>query len=196
MFWGGEKSMKEILKLGAILFIITAVCSGLLGLVNSITQPIIAQKKEATKQEAMKVLIPEAETFVMINEIEEEGIEELYVAQKGKEYLGSVAKVAPEGYGGAIEILVGVDINQAVTGIQILTHTETPGLGANVNNDGFRMQFVGKKAPLQVVKGSASSEEISAITGATITSRAVTEGVNQAVQYINTHQEVLMGEVK
>lgn len=196
MFWGGEKSMKETMKLGAILFIITAVCSGLLGLVNSVTQPIIAQKKEMTKQEAMKVLIKEAQTFVKITGIEEESIEELYIAQAGKMYLGAVAKVAPEGYGGAIEILVGIDNNQAVTGVKILMHTETPGLGANVEKDSFREQFVGKKGTIQVVKGSASGEEISAITGATITSRAVTEGVNKAMQYINTHQKVLMEEVE
>lgn len=188
--------MKEIMKVGAILFIITSICAGLLGIVNSITLPIIADKKEMTKQEAMKVLIPEAQTFIMITKIEDEEIKELYVAQKEKEYLGAVVKVVPEGYGGAIEILVGVDSNQAVTGIQILTHAETPGLGANVNTDSFREQFVGKKAPIHVVKGESGSEEISAITGATITSRAVAEGVNRAVQYTETYEEVLRGEVK
>lgn len=188
--------MKDTMKLGAILFLITSVCAGLLGLVNSITSPIIEEKKETAKQEAMQVLIPEASEFTAVTEIEDQGIEELYIAKTNDTYLGAVAKVAPEGYGGAIEILVGVDGNLAVTGIQVLSHSETPGLGANILAENFQNQFVSKKAPIEVVKGVAGNNEISAITGATITSRAVTEGVNVAVTYISSHQDTLNGGAK
>ena len=156
----------------------------------------MCQKKEQTTQEALKVLIPQAENFVEVKEIEDGAIKQLYIAEKASEYLGAVAMVAPEGYGGGIELLVGVNQDQTVTGIQVLTHTETPGLGANLTKESFKNQFVGKKESIKVPKGPASSNEIEAITGATITSQAVTTGVNTDVTYISTHQDALMGGVK
>lgn len=185
--------MKETIKLGVVLFIITAVCAGMLGLVNSITSPIIKEKKEVAKQEAMKVLIKEAEEFEPISEIQENEVQELYIARANGEYLGAVVKVSPEGYGGSIELLVGVNSEGCVTGVQVLSHAETPGLGANILKESFKGQFIDKQAPIEVVKGSAKEGEISAITGATITSKAVTQGVNEAVLYITTHQDELMG---
>lgn len=185
--------MRETIKLGAVLLLITAVCAGLLGFVNSITKPIIVQKKEQTTQEALKVLIPEAESFVEVKEIEGDSIKGLYVAKKGTDYLGAVAMVAPDGYGGSIELLVGVDKDQVVTGIQVLTHTETPGLGANLTQESFKNQFVGKTENIEVTKSAPNGNQVEAITGATITSKAVTNGVNSAVTYISTHQEALIG---
>lgn len=188
--------MKDTIKLGVVLFFITAVCAGLLGLVNSITSPIIKEKKEVAKQEAMKLLIEGAEEFEPILEIQENEVQELYIARANSVYLGAVAKISPEGYGGAIELLVGVNNEGYVTGVQVLSHAETPGLGANILKESFRGQFIGKQAPIEVVKGSAEEGEISAITGATITSRAITQGVNQAVSYIVAHQDKLIGGEK
>lgn len=188
--------MKDTIKLGVILFIITAICAGLLGLVNSITSPIIKEKKEVAKQEAMRMLIKEAEEFEPVLEIKQDEVQELYIARANGEYLGAVAKVSPEGYGGAIELLVGVNNEGCVTGIQVLSHAETPGLGANILKESFNGQFIGKKGVIEVVKGSAKEGEISAITGATITSRAVTQGVNQAVNYIINNQDKFKGGEK
>ncbi|MGL4345882.1 MAG: RnfABCDGE type electron transport complex subunit G [Cellulosilyticaceae bacterium] len=187
--------MKETMKLGGILFCITAVCAGLLGYINSITAPIIEVQKETTKQAAMKSVMPEADTFTQSQE-DAENIQEIYIGSQNGQYIGAVAKVMPNGYGGGIELLVGVDKEGQITAVQMLSHAETPGLGANAKNPDFLGQYQNKVAPLTVVKGSASDSEISAITGATITSDAVTTGVNEAAAYIVSKQNELVGGVK
>ena len=183
--------MKEILKLGGILLLITAVCAGLLGLVNSVTSPLIAESKIAATNQAIQKLLPEADTVTDMK-IDQTGfIKELYKATHAGTYIGAVAKVAPNGYGGAIEILVGVDSNEKITGIEVLTHAETPGLGANLTNESFVTQFVGKVGGINVQKSDASGNDIAAITGATITSQAVADGVNEAVTYILGQQDTM-----
>ncbi|MGL4738650.1 MAG: RnfABCDGE type electron transport complex subunit G [Cellulosilyticaceae bacterium] len=187
--------MKEMLKLGAILFGITAICAGLLGFINSMTAPTIAAQKEQAKQQAMKEVLGIAEEFIVCEE-DSEAVEELYIGVKNKEYVGAVAKMRPNGYGGGIEMMVGIGAGGQVTAIEILTHTETPGLGANADRPMFTDQFAGKFSPLAVVKGRSEDEDIMAITGATITSEAVTLGVNQASEYILAHEEALRGGVQ
>lgn len=186
--------MKEIGRLGFILLLISSICSGLLALVNSVTAPAIEKQTELTKQEALKTLIKGAEEFVKVENIDNEYVAELYVGRKGTEYMGAVAKTLPAGYGGTIELLVGVDPEGKITGMEILSHSETPGLGANIKTDKFKSQYVDQKAPLEVVKGTAKDGEISAITGATITTRAVTGGINEVADYITSHQKDLMEE--
>lgn len=181
--------MMESLKLGGILLLITTICSGLLGFVNSQTAPVIKAGKELTQQEAVKNLLPEAENVIEIKDIAEEKITTVFVTYREDAYTGSVVKVYPEGYGGSIELLVGVEASGEVSGIQILSHQETPGLGANMLEEDFKGQFQGKMAPLSVSKTTPGEQEIEAITGATITSKAVTDGVNLAAEYTKVHQE-------
>ena len=187
--------MKEF-KLGIILFVITALCVGSLGYINSLTTPIIQINKEKAEKEAMKKLLQEAEDFIKIETIEDEGITSLYVGTKQGNAIGVVAKTITNGYGGNIELLVGLDTESKIKGIQILSHTETPGLGANATYPSFMEQFTGKISPLEVTKATAQENEIVAITGATITSKAVTDGVNQISEYVKAHQEELLKEVK
>ena len=98
---------------------------------------------------------------------------------------GYVVRVAPNGFGGAIDMMVGVDVSGAVTGVAIVSQSETASLGANCTREDFRAQFTGKTGTLSVSKDGG---EIEALTGATVTSRAVTEGVNTALEFV---QEVL-----
>ena len=108
---------------------------------------------------------------------------------KGTEIAGYAIKVAPKGYGGPVEIMVGISTDGKVTGIKILSHTETPGLGANAPQPKFSDQYKDKptKDKLEVVKTVPSKEnQIQAITGATITSKAVTLGVNDAIDFYNS----------
>lgn len=186
--------MKEIGRLGLILFLISSICSGILASVNSMTAPVIEAQTELAKQEALKTLITDAENFIKVEKIDNEYVAELYVARKGTEYVGCVAKTMPAGYGGAIELFVGVDPEGKITGMEVLSHSETPGLGANIKTEKFKEQFTGQKVPLEVVKGTAKEGEISAITGATITTRAVTDGINEVGNYIADQQEALMKE--
>ncbi|MDF2593871.1 MAG: RnfABCDGE type electron transport complex subunit [Clostridia bacterium] len=186
--------MKESLKLGAILFFITAICVGLLGFVNTMTTPIIAHNKEVSEQAAMKELIADADDFTKVEDIEDEKITELYVANGGGQAIGTVVKMMPNGYGGPITVLIGLNTEGQIKGVKILSHAETPGLGANATADSFLGQFIQKTPPLAVVKSTPKDNEIEAITGATITSSAVAESVNDAAQYVQDHkQDLLMG---
>lgn len=188
--------MMESLKLGGILFVITAICSGLLGFVNNTTTPIITENKQVAEQQAMKMLIEEADEFIEIKDIQSESVETLFIAQADGKNVGAVAKVNPNGYGGKITVLVGFDIESHVKGIKVLSHTETPGLGANAANDSFVSQFLQKLPPLNVVKGAPKDNEIAAITGATITSSAIVTGVNEAAAYVSEHKQELFQDVQ
>ncbi|PHV71475.1 electron transporter RnfG [Sporanaerobium hydrogeniformans] len=184
--------MKE-LKLGAILFLITAICVGSLGFINSLTTPIISLNKEKAEKEAMGQLLQEADDFVSVEEIDDPMISSLYVGTKQGQSVGIVAKVTTNGYGGGIELMVGINKANKIMGVQILAHSETPGLGANAKNPSFINQFIDKTSPLKVTK-TTSDEEIVAITGATITSQAITDGVNQVAEYVLNHQKELLKE--
>lgn len=181
--------MKDSLKLGVVLFLITAICSGLLGFAYNMTAPVIASNAQATEEQAMKLLIEEATAFEEVEGVKSETIENLFVALKEDQAIGAVAKVAPNGYGGKITVLVGFDLENHIKGVKILSHTETPGLGANASNDSFLGQFIEKLPPLDVVKSTPKDNEIAAVTGATITSRAVTDGINEAANYLAEHQQ-------
>ena len=91
---------------------------------------------------------------------------------------GYVVEVTPSGFGGEIDMVVGISADGTVTGVSIISMSETSGLGANATKEGFRAQYLGKTGALAVSKDGG---EIDALTGATITSRAVTRGVNSAL---------------
>ena len=100
--------------------------------------------------------------------------------------MGYTFKIAPKGYGGEIELTVGISFEGKVTGLTVGTNSETPGLGAKAQSDkNWITQFAGQPADgsLAVSKDGGT---INAITGATITSRAVTDGVNTAAAYVAT----------
>jgi Na+-translocating ferredoxin:NAD+ oxidoreductase subunit G len=180
--------MKENLRLGGILLIITAIAGLLLGVAHTVTLEPIAKQEQMTKATAMKEILPKAEDF-KIKETSLEGIiMEVNEGTASGKTAGYAIKVAPKGYGGAVQIMVGISTEGKVEGIKILSHSETPGLGANAPAPKFSGQFAGKpiEKELQVVKTVPSADnQVEAITGATITSKAVTNGVNEAVKFYN-----------
>ena len=183
--------MKENIRLGLILLLITGIAGFLLGGAYEITKAPIATAIDADKQAAMKEILPTADKFenADVNIEGNEKISEVNVGLKGTEIAGYAIKVAPKGYAGPVEIMVGISTDGKVTGIKILSHTETPGLGANAPKPKFSGQFKDKptKDKLEVVKIAPSKEnQIQAITGATITSKAVTLGVNDAIDFYNS----------
>lgn len=175
--------MKDIARLGGILFVIAAICSGMVAFANEITKGPIADQKAQAKALAMQEVLADADSFEEIDS--PEGIDEIQIGMKDGQQVGYAIRVAPKGYDGPIEIMVGLSNDGVVEGINILSHSETPGLGANATDPDFTDKFKGKDQPLRVSTGSApADDEISAITGATITSASVTEGVNQAIEYV------------
>jgi len=170
---------KEIIKVGFILFAITAVAALVLAVVNNFTAPVILENNKKAQEIAMKKVLAEAESFSLteFNPIDGNSATELYIADGA----GAVVKVSPSGYGGKIDMVVGVDNDLKVTGVEIISQSETAGLGSNCTNDDFRAQFVGKSSGIKVVKNGAKENEIDAISSATVTSKAVTKGVNDAL---------------
>ncbi|WP_373898114.1 RnfABCDGE type electron transport complex subunit G [Haloimpatiens sp. FM7315] len=173
-------------KLGFVLLIITALTGLILGTIYTVTKGPIQAQMIKTNNDAMKEIITKADTFEKINTKLKGNVTEVNAAKKGSETIGYTIKLTSKGYGGNIEIMVGISAKDEIEGIKILSQSETPGLGANSENPSFYGQYKSKsiKKDLNVVKTKPSNEnEIQAITGATITSKAVTHGVNEAVQY-------------
>ncbi|HEY8891570.1 MAG TPA: RnfABCDGE type electron transport complex subunit G [Clostridium sp.] len=181
--------MKENIKLGLILLLITGIAGLLLGGAFEITKAPIAASIEANRQSAMKEILPLADKFIKADIKINDKVSEVNSGMKGTDITGYAIKVAPKGYGGPVEIMVGISTTGKITGIKILSHTETPGLGANAPQPKFSDQYKNKpiKEKLEVVKVIPSKDnQIQAITGATITSKAVTLGVNDAVAFYNS----------
>ncbi len=164
------------LKLAVILFAFAAVVAVLLGLVNKVTSDRIAAFNEEKTAAAMRAVLP-ADGYTRVENSAAEKlelVEEIYAAGD----LGWVVMVTPSGFGGELNMAVGVDKNGAVTGVSIIKMSETSGLGANANRESFRSQYTGKSGSVALKKQGG---EIDALTGATVTSTAVTKGVNAAL---------------
>ena len=157
-------SPKEVLVPTLTLFIIALVATLLLAMVNSVTADRIAAAKAAAEAEARQTVFTDADGNV----------------------IGYVFNTASKGYGGDVPLTVGIDATGSITGIVPGDlSNETPGLGQNASNDSFREQFVGKTGKVSVVKNAPGENEIQALTSATITSTAVVNAVNDAVDQFN-----------
>ncbi|MCT4598231.1 MAG: RnfABCDGE type electron transport complex subunit G [Vallitalea sp.] len=181
----------NIIKDALILFAITLIAGLLLGGTYTITEEPIKDQQIKIRNKALNSVIENATFEKSTVDLENESsITELFVAKKGEDIVGYAFKLATkEGYGGVIELVVGINIDGTVSGIDITKHSETPGLGANADKDSFKNQFKGKPTQqLTVVKNGATSDtEIDSLSGATISSRAVTNAVNVAINYFNTN---------
>lgn len=166
-----------------VLALICLVVAALLGLVNQVTAPAIAANTEKTIQDSLKVVLP-ADSY---EKVEYDGgditldtgtvVPVLAVYQAGEE--GYVVETnSPNGFGGAIDMMAGINSAGEVTGLAIITHAETSGLGSKATDPEWQAQFAGATDIVSVTKDGGTIE---AITGSTITSRAVCDGVNAAV---------------
>ena len=183
----------------AILTVITLVAGILLGLVYDITKEPIALAKEKAKNEPYQAVMKDADTF---EQTEVDGLVELpcaineaVIAKAGEEVVGYVVTVTTsEGYGGVIQVSIGIAVDGTVKGIEMLSISETAGLGMNANTPEFKAQYADVLTEEFVVTktGATAENEIDAISGATITSNAVTNAVNSAIAYFN---QVLGGSV-
>lgn len=182
--------MREMLKPALVLFVICLVVGAAMALTNMATADVIAQRAVADAENARKIVFSNAEEFekLKVDIIKSKSkntydcIEEAYSAKVGGKTAGYVFLADPEGYGGEISIMIGIDDKGKVTGLKVGDNKETPGLGAKAKDDQFTSRFYGKKLDkIEVVKRKAKNEsEIEAISGATITSKAVSKGVEQA----------------
>ena len=181
--------MKEIVKLGVILLVVCIIAAVALAFTNELTKDQISIQRDLASEEARKSILPSAESFKLLdegklNEIisKNNKVSEVFVGYKGDSIVGYTFKTLPAGYAGTIEIMTGIVIDGKVSGVRVGNHQETPGLGAKAGEEEFSGQFTGKKG-VKLVKGTATNDdEVSAIAAATITSRAIVDGANQAIE--------------
>lgn len=170
--------INESVKMIATLVIIAVVVAAAMAGVNMLTKYQIAQNDVDKLNNSLKEVLP-ADSYDILQETETATV---YEAKKGGQTIGYCVSNITAGYGGDIHVLTGVDVEGKVTKISILSHGETPGLGANATKDAFKNEFTGKLAgTLSAEKNAAGADEIQAISGATITSKAVTKAVNDAM---------------
>lgn len=167
--------MRDFARMISILFLTCGLAAGSLAVVNMVTRDRIAAWEKQRKEAALKVICADADEF---REVKPGAAWDAFRAG-GK--TGSAFLLQAQGYSGPITLMFAVDNGGAITGLEVLGHTETPGLGAKIVTAAFRGQFVGKPAgQLKLKKDSPQDGNIDAITGATISSRAVTRALREA----------------
>lgn len=178
----------SILKPTLVLFIVCVIISGSLAYVNGITADIIQENTLAEQEEFRRQVLPEAESFQKIEQTGlPEAVKDVYEGFTADASAGYVVEVSTKGYGGAISMTVGVNTEGRISGVIVGSNNETPGLGSKATQASFLEKFdvvsLGNipEGGLVVVKQSPKDEhEIQAVSGATISSRAITKGVQAA----------------
>lgn len=196
--------MKGIIKDTFLLFIITLVAGLCLGFVHDITLEPIARAQEAANTATYQEVYPDAASFETSDQLTQavadsaqeiadqnfssSTIDSVQIAldAQGSSIGYLVTATSPEGYGGNIQVAVGISNDGTVTGIGFLSISETAGLGMNAEKPEFKGQFAGKQVQMFEVSktGATADNQINAISGATVTSRAVTGAVNAAVYFV------------
>ena len=163
-----KKTVLSVLNIGARLLVICLVVAAVVSLVNEVTKARYAEIQKEEQQKAMASIFGSSSVTVT-------GLgDSFYAVRQGEELLGYCVQVVTAGFGGDMTLMVGFNSDLAVVGVQILSHSETPGLGARVNDAGYLSQYGGKTGDLVL------GEDIDAISGATISSKAVLAGVKAA----------------
>ena len=173
-----ESTFMHILRLTVTLLAICAVVAAVLAGVNMITKDKIAAIQVRKTENAIQEVLPDAHGVQQLPLTGDTGIVQAVYAAGGS----YAVQVAPGGFDGEITMMVGISQGK-VTGISVISHTETPGLGAvaaaqNAKGEAFRSQFVGQEGTLII------GDHVDAMSGATITSTAVVTGVNAALSYV------------
>ena len=177
--WLGSKAWMVV---SLVIVCITAAFA--LSRVYLVTKPVIRQQKELAVRNALGEVLPGAANF----DEKEPGTLWYGLDSEGAK-IGIIIMIAPRGYAGPVEVMVGVDLEGRVTGIRVASPAEglkeTPGLGLKARDDRFRDQFRGRAAP--DIKLKRDGGTIDAISAATITSRAVTNGIREGIEKYARH---------
>lgn len=179
--------MKDMLRLGAILFLVTGIASALLAFVNLKTKPYILAQQQLEKEQALSAALPAADPAAIVEH--EGGYFVGYKTAAKQEIAGYIFSAAGKGYAKNIITMFGVDTAGVIQGIKIIFQEETPGLGTKIQEvrygetqPWFQQQFINKKGAQLFLKKENASGMIDGITGATISSQAVTSSVRKTIE--------------
>ena len=182
-------SFKSIFIPTISLFLICLIVAVALSLTNNITKDKIAENEAQAKQESMKTVCPNADTFTPFPD------DENFCIAKDKDgnEVGFAVSTVTNGYGGQVKVMTGIDTKGKIIAVDVYYNDdETPGLGKNTSNKDWQSQFSGKDAKDNLIVSKdykGEGQQIDAVTSATISSRAVIKAVNEACnlyeQYVN-----------
>jgi len=176
--------MRHIIKPALELFIVAAVTTTLLILTHALTLGPIENQHRIAQEKLMSEIL-QATVFNEIPAEKSGTINRVFEALNNDVVIGYIVELAPKGYDDTISMIVGISKqDNVITGMRVLKHSETPGLGAIAATEKFYRKFEGRRLiPLKVVRSSPREDEIDAITSATITTRAITNAVNEAIEW-------------
>lgn len=192
--------MKEIIRLCFVLTIIAAVSAGVLAYVNEKTAEPIAKALLEEKMSAVRSVLPpyenEPDKDMVTIALEGDDSLEVYRGRKDGVVTGAAFSItAPDGYSGDIVFMIGVDGEGVMQGLMVLNHLETPGLGAKIESEDFRGQYKGRSLEnpelWEVTKDGGTFVPI---TGATISSRAITRAAARGLKLFAEHKVEIFGE--
>jgi len=176
--------MKTFFKYGFILFFVVAISCGILAWVNAQTAPLIEENMRLAKINAQKSVFPEAYSFT---EIENEDFVYSIAYDVHNNLIGYILEASGQGYSGVIKTIVGLSADFTINRIAILEQSETPGLGANCTRADFLHRF--KDLSLRDLKIDKDGGNITSITGATLTTRTITNSIRNILERLQIEQE-------
>jgi electron transport complex protein RnfG len=177
--------MSYIIRPAVTLFITAVITIAALSVVYNYTLEPIQVQRFRKQEAAMSAVLPQASDFREIPAEKSGSIVAIYEALNGGVLAGYVVALSPSGYSGNIDLMVGISLpDERISGMRVVRHSETPGLGALATREDFYRRFDNRAlVPLAVVRTTPGEHEISAITSSTITSRAITNAVNEAIEW-------------
>lgn len=190
-----KQNKDTIIKPVVVLLAICIVIPFALSLTNMITVDRIKELEVKKEKQTMQNLI-DADTFK--KDTLDNGVE-YYIAEKEGKDIGYIFVTSAKGYGGDISVMTAIEADSTIKAVSILDATnETPGLGQNVTKEKFYSQYCGKKSGVNVVKNRAdkTKNEVNTVTGATISSTAVTNAVNEALSHFEKVFFTINSDVK
>ncbi len=188
--------MGELLKLSVILTLICGCSAFSLGLAYKQTKGPIAEQQRLKKVRALKAVFEGYDMadllFVDLKAGKDKKnmdmLRRFYLIQKDGEHAGVAFEVSSQGYGGNIQLVVGVTAQDNISGVKVISHAETPGLGANIATEKFTNQFRGMSLDKTVWKVKKVGGDVDQVTGATISSSAVLKAVHDGLQFAAEHK--------
>ncbi|MFA0039046.1 electron transport complex subunit RsxG [Vibrio sp. 10N.261.52.A1] len=201
--------LNAIKKNGLVLAIFACASTGLVAVTHYLTKDQIKQQEQAQLLSVLNQVIPHdlhdnelfsSCTLVQAEELGTEQAMPAYIAKiNGEPSAIAIEAIAPDGYNGAIKVIVGMKIDGTILGTRVLSHQETPGLGDKIDLrvSDWILSFAGKQVTdsnLERWKVRKDGGDFDQFTGATITPRAVVKSVKQAVQYVNQNNQALLAQ--
>jgi len=193
--------MRELLKLSLTLTIICCGAALSLAYVYNLTKEPIAYQQRLKKIRAINAVFPELEDAPGLQMVdfplcEQNGDEadcrRFYLIKNNGSTLGTAFEVLASGYGGRIAIMVGISRSDVISGIKVIRHSETPGLGANISKQAYSKNFTGKNMINTRWKLKKNGGDIDQISGATISSEAVMKAVHDGLHFFSRNRDNIM----